>query len=78
CTACMPVRSSNRRMAVSTYFGSTLLAAQQTGRRAACIEIEPKYVDTAIRRFEDLTGMQAVHALWDQTFSEIEKEKTNV
>ncbi|MEC7291114.1 MAG: site-specific DNA-methyltransferase, partial [Pseudomonadota bacterium] len=55
--------------------GSTLLAAEQTRRRAACIELEPKYVDVAIRRFQDQTGTQAVHAVWDQSFNQIEKEK---
>lgn len=55
--------------------GSTLLAAEQTGRRAACIELEPKYVDVAIRRLQAQTGTQALHAVWDQTFDQIEKEK---
>ena len=55
--------------------GSTMLAAQRIGRRAACIELEPKYVDVAIRRFQALTGKHATHAVWDQTFNQIEKEK---
>ncbi len=39
--------------------GTTLLAAEKTGRRAYCIEIDPLYVDLAIRRWEALTGKQA-------------------
>lgn len=39
--------------------GTTLLAAEETGRRAACIELDPKYVDLTIRRFEAATGQHA-------------------
>ncbi len=40
--------------------GSTLLAAQQLGRRAALIEIEPHYCQVIIARWERLTGQKAV------------------
>lgn len=42
--------------------GSTIIAAQRTGRRAFAMEIDPGYTDTAIRRWQTLTGEQAVHA----------------
>lgn len=42
--------------------GTTLLAAEQCGRRAACIELDPAYVDVVIMRWEAMTGRQAVHA----------------
>ena len=58
--------------------GSTLLAAHQTGRRAACIELDPKYVDVAIRRFQDATGIDAVLDVLGDTFSETEKEADHV
>ena len=48
--------------------GSTLLAAENTGRRARCIEFEPKFIDVIIRRWQELTGQQAVRedgTLWD-------------
>lgn len=49
--------------------GSTMLAAEKTGRRARLIEIDPLYCDVAIRRWQDLTGKQAVLVatgeLWD-------------
>src|SRR5262249_36812600 len=35
--------------------GTTLIAAERTGRRARLIEIEPRYVDVTVRRFEALT-----------------------
>jgi len=37
--------------------GSALLASHSVGRRAALIEIDPAYVDLALRRFEDRTGV---------------------
>jgi len=39
--------------------GSTLIACEHTGRRCAMIEIDPKYVETIIKRWEKLTGKQA-------------------
>lgn len=42
--------------------GSTLLAAESTGRHARLIELDPYYVDTIIRRFQKETGIEAVHA----------------
>ena len=41
--------------------GSTLLAAHHTGRRAAAIEIDPLYVDTALRRLMVAMDCAAVH-----------------
>ena len=40
--------------------GTTLIAAEKTGRRARLIEIEPRFVDIAIKRWEKLTGATAV------------------
>jgi len=51
--------------------GSTLLAAEQTGRKAACIELDPKYVDVIIRRFEAATAKQAIHAVSDEPFEAV-------
>jgi DNA modification methylase len=52
--------------------GSTLLAAEKTQRRAALIEIDPLYVDCAIRRWQELTGKQAVCVATGATFTERE------
>lgn len=40
--------------------GSTLMACEQTGRRCRAIELEPKYVQVAIERWEAFTGKKAV------------------
>jgi len=53
-----------------TGSGSTLIAAQRTGRRCYGLELEPKYVDTIIRRFEAYTGLQARHAERGRSFDE--------
>ena len=40
--------------------GTTLIAAEKTGRRARLIELDPKYVDVIVRRWQSYTGDQAV------------------
>ena len=42
--------------------GTTLIAAERTGRRARLIEIEPRFVDCTVRRWQQLTGRTAIHA----------------
>ena len=49
--------------------GTTIIAAERTKRRAALIELEPRYVDTTIRRWERLTGKMATLADTGQTFA---------
>jgi DNA modification methylase len=57
--------------------GSTILAAQRTGRKAMAIEFESKYVDVAIRRFQDLTGIEARLAGLEESFTEVAAERGN-
>lgn len=40
--------------------GTTLIACEQTNRKCFCMELEPKYVDVIINRWESLTGKKAV------------------
>ena len=40
--------------------GTTLIASEETGRRCFMMELDPKYVDVIIGRWEDLTGQKAV------------------
>jgi hypothetical protein len=51
--------------------GSTLLAAHRTGRICYGIEIDPRYVDTAIRRWHRETGEEAIHAESGKRFEEM-------
>ena len=43
--------------------GSTLIAAERTGRKARLIEIDPIYCDVIIRRWQELTGNDAIFAI---------------
>jgi DNA modification methylase len=51
--------------------GTTLLAAEKTGRVGRCIELDPHYVDAAVGRWQALTGQAALHAETGQTFDEL-------
>lgn len=51
--------------------GMTILAAERTKRRAFGIEIEPYYVDVAIRRWQAMTGGNAIFAGSGETFAEV-------
>lgn len=54
--------------------GTTLLAAQKTGRIARCVELDPLYVDVALRRFQERFDIEAIHVetgLPFETLSEI-------
>jgi DNA modification methylase len=55
--------SSNQGDIILDMFGgsgTTLVACEITGRRARLIELEPKYCDVIVKRYEDLTGKKAV------------------
>lgn len=57
------VNNSARGDAVYEPFsgsGTTIIAAEMTARRARAIEIDPLYVDVAVKRWQDFTGAAAV------------------
>ena len=56
--------------------GTTLVAAERTGRRGYGIEIDPHYVDTIIGRFEGVYGVKAVHAATKLDFEDIRKQRS--
>ena len=48
--------------------GSTLIACEKTNRHARLMELDPKYCDVIIKRWQDFTGQQAVHAETGEAF----------
>ncbi len=54
--------------------GTTIIAAERTGRRGYGIELDPRYVDTIVRRWQAYTGERARLAGSDRTFAEAEAE----
>jgi DNA modification methylase len=56
--------------------GSTLLAAEHTGRRGAGIELDPGYVDVAIDRLTKASGLEAVLDADGRSFSEVAADRS--
>jgi DNA modification methylase len=57
------MNSSRERQSVLDLFGgsgSTLIAAEKTKRAARLMELEPRYVDVIVRRWQEFTGLHAV------------------
>ena len=50
--------------------GTTVIAAEKTGRIGRAIELDPKYADTAVRRWQAYTGLEARHAETGLTFAQ--------
>lgn len=55
--------------------GSTLIAAEQTGRTAYLLELDPIYCDTIIKRFEKTTDKEVIHQKSGKTFTELFNER---
>jgi len=51
--------------------GSTLVAAEKTGRRCRGLELDPLYVDVIVRRYEAVTGRPAVLECTGETYAEL-------
>ena len=49
--------------------GTTIIAGEMTGRHIYAIELNPAYVDVAVKRWQEFTGKQAVHADSGKTFA---------
>ena len=54
--------------------GTTVIAAERTGRCCRALELDPGYVDTAIRRWQTLTGDKARHADTGRSFDDLADE----
>ena len=69
---------SRRRQIILDPFagsGTTVIAAEKTGRRARVLELDPLYCDVICRRFEALTGRPARLAGTDQTFADVDLDR---
>lgn len=51
--------------------GTGIIVAEQTKRSCYAVELNALYVDQTIRRWQELTGKQAVHAISGKTFDEV-------
>jgi hypothetical protein len=55
--------------------GTTIIAAEMTGRRCYAIELSPAYVDVAVKRWEDFAGRVATLQATGQSFREVADER---
>jgi DNA modification methylase len=71
--------SSKSRDIVLDLFGgsgTTLIAAERTGRSARLVELDPKYVDVIVTRWQNHTGKVAVLDGEDRTFDDLKTQRT--
>jgi DNA modification methylase len=68
--------SARGDIVLDTFLGSgtTLIAAERTGRRCHGMELDPAYVDTSVRRWQKLTGGSARHAASGRSFDDLARE----
>ena len=61
---------------LDTFLGSgtTVIAAERTGRRCCALELDAGHVDTAIQRWQRLTGDKARHATTGRSFDDLADE----
>jgi DNA modification methylase len=55
--------------------GTTLIAAEKTGRHASLIELDPKYVDVIVQRWQAFTGREAQLSETGQRFEDVARER---
>ena len=70
--------TNRNELVIDSFVGSgtTIVAAQKTGRIARCTELDPLYVDVAIRRFKARFGMDAVHQATGLTFDALAAQRS--
>jgi DNA modification methylase len=63
-------KKSKRVVDVFGGSGSTLIACEKTNRNCYMMELDPKYCDVIVKRWQDYTGKKAVHAETGEAFDE--------
>ena len=58
--------------------GTTLIACEKTGRVCRGIELEPKYIDVTIKRWQEMTGQYAINVNLNKTYNELLQEVQHV
>ena len=71
--------TGRRGTVLDTFSGSgtTILAAERVGRRAFALELEPHFVDVALRRWQAVSGRDAIHIASGRSFDEIAGSAVN-
>lgn len=54
--------------------GTTVIAAERTGRRCYGLELDPGHLDTTVRRWQALTGQSALHGMTGRKFDDLARE----
>jgi DNA modification methylase len=65
---------------IADYFGgsgSTLIAAEKNGIFGYIMELDPRFVDVIVKRWQDFTGQQAIHEAMGRTFNDMLAQKQN-
>jgi DNA modification methylase len=57
--------------------GSTLIAAEKTNRKCYGMELDPKYCDVIINRWQDFTGKEAVHLELNKTYNKLNEHEND-
>lgn len=55
--------------------GTTIIAAEMTGRRCYAVELNPAYIDVAVRRWQDFTGREATLEGDGRTFAQLAEDR---
>jgi DNA modification methylase len=70
--------SSRGDLVLDAFLGSgtTLIAAERTGRCCRGLELDPLYVDTIVRRWQAYAGEDARHAVSGQSFARVAEARS--